>query len=120
MMDLVADIARASAQVLAAELDPRLPLDVERELDLQRPDARQEQYVDPVSCASLIVSVAALAWTIYQDLRRQTAKPSPSVLARRVRVEANHEVTSDVATKVQRDRIISVVVEQIIRTNSVD
>ncbi|QLE75157.1 hypothetical protein FGW37_29310 [Streptomyces rectiverticillatus] len=68
--------------------------------------------VDPFALGSLIVSVASLAWTIYQDLRTRAPSPSRSVIARRVRIE----LPADGRTAPEeRDRIIDIVVEEVTR-----
>jgi hypothetical protein len=51
---------------------------LEAELHRRRP----VQYVDSVAIASLIVSVATLAWTVYTDLKRPAPKVQADVLAR--------------------------------------
>jgi hypothetical protein len=68
------------------------------------------RYLDPVSLGGLIVSMATLAWTVFNDLRNKTTKPPPEVIARRVSVELE---THDSVTPAQ-DRIIHVVVNEII------
>lgn len=120
MSDPVAGNARAAAERLTSEIDPRLPADVERELHQPGTERASEQYIDVVSCASLVVSVATLAWTIYQDIRRQKAKPSSEVMARRIRVETRDAPTPDGVTPAQQDRIITVVVEETLRSASDD
>jgi hypothetical protein len=59
--------------------------------------------------ASLIVSVAGLAWTIYTDLKRQTPRPEPEVIKRRIRVEV--ELPEHISAA-DRDRVITAVVAQ--------
>lgn|ERR1035441_5119561 len=46
----------------------------------------RERYFDPVELGSFLVSVAALAWQIYDSHRKKGEKPTPPVLAREVRV----------------------------------
>ena len=80
------DLARTAAAELAQELDPALPAYVERRLEAGTEGG--EQFIDPgtaIALASLLVSTASLAWTIYQDLRTETATPSLDVLKTRVR-----------------------------------
>jgi hypothetical protein len=110
--DPVSESARAAARRLAAELEPRIALDVEGALQRRELARRPEQYFDPISLAGLIVSVAALAWNVYTDLRKRTAQPSPEVLARTVRVQLR---SPDATDPEQRDRIIEVVVGETIR-----
>ncbi|MCA1694693.1 MAG: hypothetical protein LC749_08175 [Actinobacteria bacterium] len=111
MDDVAADAARAAAQALAGELGTRLPGDVETVLRA-RDDAPVDQYVvDPISLASLIVSVASFAWTAYRDLKTKTGDPARDVIERRVRVNVRDSELD--APPAQRDRIIEVVVTEI-------
>jgi hypothetical protein len=82
MTDPAATIARAVATRLSDEYGPNLAVNVETEIH----SLRHSQYVDPVAIASLIVSVANLAWTVYIDLKRATPKVQADVLARSLRV----------------------------------
>jgi hypothetical protein len=68
------------------------------------------QYVDPAALASLIVAIASLAWTVYIDLRKRTAKPSAEVVARTVRVTRRDQGQADAP-----DHIIEAVVTETIR-----
>ena len=65
MTDPVADAARSAAVILAADLGPSLPAEVEAALAARDTQQRPDRYLDPVSLASLIVAIATLAWTIY-------------------------------------------------------
>lgn len=105
--------ARAAAHRLATQYGPGLPAEVEAALHTRGADQRPERYVDPISLASLIVSIAALAWTVYTDLRTKTPQPSPDVVARTVRVRLSEVTRLDPA---QQDRIIDIVVEETVRT----
>jgi hypothetical protein len=111
MPDPVADASRAAAQRLADELGPGLAADVEEALEGRGEAHSPERYLDPVSLGGLIVSVATLAWTVFNDLRNKTPKPPPEGIARRVRVELE---THDSVTPAQRDRIIEIVVSETI------
>ena len=86
MSDPVAIAARAAAQQLQAEAGPGLVAEVEAVLATRESPSAPPQYVDPIALASLIVAIASLAWTVYTDLRKRTAKPSAEVVARTVRV----------------------------------
>ncbi len=85
--------------------------DVEAALQTRDEAQRPEQYLDPVSLGGLIVSVASLAWTVYKDLRSKTAKPSPDVVERTVRVELR-STEAEALAPAERDRIIKVVVSE--------
>jgi hypothetical protein len=104
--------ARAAADRLAGEHGPHLPADVERALQSRDTPQQPDQYVDPISIAALIVSVATLAWTVYTDLKRQAPNPSADVIARTVRVRLDHPGMVDAD---QRDRIIEVTVAETVR-----
>jgi hypothetical protein len=58
MTDPAADAARAAAVILAPSHGPNLPAEVEAALAARHGPGR---YLDPVSLASLIVSIATLA-----------------------------------------------------------
>jgi hypothetical protein len=85
MTDPAADAARSAAVILAPSLGADLPAQVEAALAARLARQRPGLYLDPVSLASLIVAVATLAWTIYNDLRDRTPDPPPSTVARQVR-----------------------------------
>jgi hypothetical protein len=113
MTDPITAAARATAAHLAAEYGPGLAADVEAALHARGTTQRPSQYFDPVSLGSLIVAIATLAWTIYSDLRKKTPKPSPGVVARRVRTELReHSSTS----QPKADHIIEIVVTEITQT----
>jgi len=112
MDDAVARTARAAAGQLAGELGGRLPGDVEAILHARDDAPAAEQYVlDPVSLASLVVSVAGLAWQVYRDLRSKSDAPAREVVERRVRVAVRESATA--APAAQRDRVIEVVVSDV-------
>ena len=114
--DPVGEGARRAAERLAGELGPGLAFEVEAELHARGMVRRSAQYVDPVSLASLVVSVASFAWTVYRDLRKRSPDsappPGPDVVELHVRVDL--PVTGDLPRD-QRDRVIRVVVEETIR-----
>ena len=86
MSDLIAIAARAAAQQFEAEAGPGLVAEVEAVLATRESPSAPPQYVDPTALASLIVAIASLAWTVYTDMKKRTAKPSAEVIARTVRV----------------------------------
>jgi hypothetical protein len=107
----VARGARASAQRLAPGPGGSLTADVEAALH-NHASAQPEQYLDPISLGALIVAVADLTWTIYTDLKTETPRPSPQVIARRIRIELNDSAQIEVT---ERDRVIDVVVTETIQ-----
>jgi hypothetical protein len=103
-------IARSAAQRLAQDSDlPLLVAEVERQLQVG--DAGEAERYEPItiSLAALLVSVAGLAWTVYTDLKKQTPRPDPEVIKRRIRVQV--ELPEQVSAA-DRDRVLAVVVEQ--------
>jgi uncharacterized membrane protein YebE (DUF533 family) len=75
---------------------------------------RPGQYFDPISLGSVIVAIATLAWTIYNDKRKQTPNPSPDVVGRQVRVELRNQGDTS-HSQHDTDRITEVVVSEIIQ-----
>jgi hypothetical protein len=110
MTETVADIARRAGDRLAPEYYASLPIHVEQALHNRDAQDQPDRYIDPVSIGGLIVSIASLAWTIYQDHKKSGNTPKTDVVARRVRVEL---ATQDDIDDAQRDRIIDIVLEEI-------
>lgn len=113
MNDAVQQAARAAAARLAPEYGQRLPADVEAALHSADSTPRRDQYLDPISLGGLIVSVATLAWTVYQDHKKKyNDPPAASVIIRTIRIElSDNGIPEQVGTE-QRDRIIQAVVEE--------
>jgi hypothetical protein len=117
--DTVADAARSAAVILAPELGPSLPAEVEAALyTREHGDQRPGQY-DPLAiaglatgAASLIVSIAQLAQAILSDRRTRSAETSPESIARQVRISLREH---DLPVPAGTDRITDVVVTEIIR-----
>ena len=104
--------ARAAAERLSADYGPRLVPDVEAAVYNAGWQQRPEQYLDPISLAALLLAAAQFGWQVYQDHKKETAKPSREVLERRIRVELPER--TDISAD-DRDRIIAVVTEEIIK-----
>jgi hypothetical protein len=68
--------ARSAALILAPDLGQQLPVEVEAALAARGAQYRPERYLDPVSLAGLIVAIATLAWTIYNDQRNRAEERS--------------------------------------------
>ena len=94
MTDPAADAARAAAVILAPDLGPNLRAEVEAALTARDTPRRPDRYLDPVSLASLIVSIATLAWTIYNDQRNRTPDSPPSSIARQIRITLRDQDTT--------------------------
>ena len=113
MTDPVADAARSAAQILAGDLGPNLPAEVEAALHARGQDQqRPGQFLDPISLATLVVAVAQLAYSAYSDHRKHTGKPSQEAVERQVRNELREQ---DTTITPQTERITEVVVTVIIR-----
>lgn len=44
-------------------------------------------YIVPISLGGLLVSIATLAWTVYQDVRKTGSRPTHQVVARVIPVQ---------------------------------
>ena len=107
--DPAAAAARSAAAILAPSHSPALPAQVESALAArQRPDL----YVDPVSLAGLIVTIANLAWTIYNDQRSRTPNPPPDAIERQVRITLREQ---DTALPPGAERITEIIATEITR-----
>jgi hypothetical protein len=113
MSEPIATIARATAHHLTDRYGPHFPTDVEAAL--HQTGGRPQQYLDPVSLGGLIVSVATLAWQIYQDLNKTTAEPKHQVITRTIRLQLPTTATTDIAPA-DRNRIIDAVVTETLHT----
>lgn len=119
MTDPAADAARAAAASLAPSLGPGLPAEVEAALHARDSGGQPPGQYDPaaiaglaIGAASLIVSIAQLAWSIVSDQRTHTAKPSPEAIARQVRIALRQQ---DTPVPPGTDQITEVVITEIIR-----
>ncbi|MET8570165.1 hypothetical protein [Streptomyces sp. NPDC004783] len=122
MTDPAAAGARAAAARLTGSHGPDLAPEVEAALYARAGTSGPVQYTDPVAVAALIVSVAQLAWTVYQDRRRTDPAPPPEVIARhvRVRLAREPEAPGPELEPTDRDRIIEVVIEETVRSAAED
>jgi hypothetical protein len=110
MDDPVEAVARAAAERLTSEYGPRLTAQVEAALYARGSERGPEQYIDPAVLGSLIVSIATLAWTIYQDLRKKTPDPVPDVAERTLRVQLRQHTDGTPDS----DKVTEVVVTEIV------
>ena len=115
MTDPAADAARSAAAILAADLGPGLPTEVEAALAARGAGQRSDRFLDPVSLAGLIVAIATLAWTIYNDRRQQAPGPPPDWIARQVRITLRDQ---DTVLPPGAERITEVVATEITRQAS--
>ncbi|MEU1465836.1 hypothetical protein ABZ467_35350 [Streptomyces sp. NPDC005727] len=113
MDDLIATVARATVGQLGAQFGKPELLEVQVETALRRNGATSasDRFADPVAVGGLIVTIATLAYQIYQDHRKQHGtRPSRSTLVEYIRVErrAAGELMS------VEETIIEVVAEEIV------
>ena len=113
MSDPITIVARRAAQRLEAEDRPGLLAHVEVALADREHEAAPSQYLDPVALASLIVSIASLAWNIYVDRKKRAGKPTAEMLSRTIRV-----TLQDTGQSSALDHIVDVVVTETIRAAS--
>ncbi len=115
--DPAAAAARSAATILAPDLGQHLPVEVEAALAARAGDQRPERFFDPVSLGALIVSIATLAWTIYNDQRNRASEakvqaPEEESVARQVRIALREQ---DTVLPSGTERITGIVVTEIIR-----
>jgi hypothetical protein len=115
MTDPAADAARTAAVILAPDLGPSLPTEVEAALAARGTQQRPDRYLDPVSLATLIVTIATLAWTIYTDQRTRTPDPPPATIARQIRIILRDQ---DTPLPAGTERITEIVATEITRQAS--
>ncbi|MBT2482475.1 hypothetical protein J7E94_30725 [Streptomyces sp. ISL-94] len=105
--------ARAAARRLTTPSTPALLTDVEAALHGRRATDRPDQYGDPISLGALIVSIASLAWTIYNDRKEDNPAPRRDVITRCIRVQLDQSDVQRVAlSPVEQERVIDVTVEE--------
>jgi len=114
---VVASVAVAAARRLAAELRlPSLPLEVEAVFRSSGTREQPRQFVDPVALASVVVSVATLAWQVYCDKKKEGGRPTRDTLITTVRVQQWER--SDLTRA--EEKIIEVVAAEIFKAEGDD
>jgi hypothetical protein len=116
-----ATIARRVAARLAEPIDVALPNEVEEALSRDPFSRTQERVIDPISVASLILSLVSFGWTVYRDLRKDRAEAATDgrTLAERVAAQLRSGAIepgrrpTDVSSA-QEALIIRVVAEEIV------
>jgi hypothetical protein len=104
--------ARAAAGRLSARYGSGLPSEVEVVLLEAESVGESSQYIDPISLASLIVSVASLAWSICSEQRANGFDLAVKDLIKAVRTALRNP---DDTRLVPQPEIIEVVVTEIDR-----
>lgn len=107
----VAIIARNSADRLVAD-GAKSSVFAEVEMALHDYDMEDDpgRYFDPIGLGGLIVSIASLAWSIYQESRSKGGDADPSAVEREVRVRITDGHGDEVGER--ESRIIEVVVRE--------
>jgi hypothetical protein len=105
--------ARRAAQRLSADLDQNLPAAVEAQLQAGGNVPERYEPATLIALAALVLNVAKFAWDIYRDRKKDTGRaPSADALARTIRLE----LTADEGVSIeQRDKIIGVVVDELLK-----
>ena len=113
MPDTYDDVARRAAQRLSGDLDRNLPAAVEVELQAGGKGTAGYEPMTVIALATLLLNVAKFAWDIYRD-RKKDAKEAPSAetIARILRLELKSYEGVSIE---QRDKVINVVVEELLK-----
>jgi hypothetical protein len=106
--DPIADGARASAKRLAPKYGRKLRSEVEAALA----SLDGEQDFDRISLGGLIVSIASIAWTVYNELGEETPRPESDVVTHTVRAEVRNR---DDISPHSLDQITHIVVTEVIK-----
>ena len=83
-------------------------------LAARRAQQRADRFLDPVVLAGLIVAIATLVWTIYNDQRDRAKdrEPEPDSITRQVRITLREQ---DTVLPPGTERVIEVVTTEVIR-----
>ncbi|WP_406485992.1 hypothetical protein [Streptomyces phaeochromogenes] len=116
MNDAIAQGARAAARRLITPAHPQLDDDVEAALQTYQTTKASDQYTDPIALGGLIVSIATLVWTIYNDISNRSANsPDADTVSRRIRQQLDQADTHALQLQfdpAERDRIIGITVDE--------
>ena len=113
MLSSCDDLARRAAQRLSGELGPDSPAAVEAQL--MQPGAKPERYEAGtlIALATLLLNATKFAWDVHRDRKKETkAARTPDAIARTIRLELKDD--QGISTE-QRDKIIAVVVDELIK-----
>lgn len=107
------EIARRAAERLAG-VDSDLPAATERLLR-GAPRRRSLDAGTSIALASLLLSLAQLGWTVYQDHLRKKERPEVrEILVRRLRVRIEESGADGLLPQGQLERVVEVVAEEIL------
>ena len=118
----IALVARQAASRLASGFAPNLLEDVEQALAADPLDQPAKKVLDPISIGALIVSVAALGWTIYHDLKkdREASNANSSEdLAEKLKDQwAEVSRGNSTITEEQQDNLLMVISTEIVAVDT--
>jgi len=108
-------VARRAAARLT-DIEPNLPTQVETELKQDPLENPTERFIDPISLAALIVSIASLGWTIYHDIKKDHADASAKTQALKQQLKDGQAAAGlpNIAPA-QYDHILTVVATEIVQ-----
>ncbi len=117
----VATIARRAAARLAEQIDVALPQKVEQALSEDPFGRTPERVLDPISVASLVLSLVSFGWTVYRDLKKDRAKAATGRRALTARIAAQlradaieHSRRPPGISSAQEALIVDVIAEEIV------
>ena len=88
---------------------------VEAQLQGSKPPERFEPLALAIAFAALVVSASQLAWNMYRDVKKERkAAPDRDLVARQLRLEIKLDGK---VTEEQRDKVIAVVVDEIVKAS---
>jgi hypothetical protein len=107
------DIARQAAERLSRDFGQNFPAVVEAKLRYTEPPKSFEPLAIAISLAALVVSASKAAWDVYRDLKKDR-EPTTDIVAshlrRTLKVESNISIE-------QRDKVIFVVADELVKTS---
>ena len=107
------EIARRAAQRLSGDLDHNLPATVEAQLQAGGRAPERYEPATVIALAALVLNVAKFAWDVYRDRKKDAAvAPSAEAIARTIRIDLKADEGISVE---QREKVISVVVDELIK-----
>ena len=96
--------------LVSDEYGPEIVTQVNIAMEATNKFRRPDHFIDPTALGSLIVSIASLAWQVYDSRQKRGKKPAHQVLAREVRRIEYERTNPDHSI----DKIIDIVVAEII------
>ncbi|MES1244864.1 MAG: hypothetical protein ABUT39_24865 [Acidobacteriota bacterium] len=117
MIDPTPEITRLAAARLA-DLDADLPVAADRILAGNRPRTRGLDANTTLTLASFLLGLAQFGWAIFQEQRKKD--DSRELLVRRLTMRIEQVDGEDLLPPGSRDRVVNVVVEEILSRAGAD